>query len=111
MLNTGFVKAFSIGAIVALAVIGGVVVGQPLLARNQESSYNCPSFIAIPPSFHGSGFLMSKTTGFGPNGMQFVIKPNSTAFLQISYFVGANSVENIYVNSQNTLLRSSIGPE
>jgi hypothetical protein len=95
-----FIKPFGIGAVIALAVVGGAIFGLPLLAQHaQPSPYSCPAITFIPTSIEGSGFLMSKHTGYGANGMQFVMKPNSTAFINMTYFTGGReSAQSIYAN-------------
>ncbi len=99
MMRSQFIKPFGIGAIIALAVVGGAIFAQPLVAQHlQQSSYGCPSIVFIPTSIEGSGFLMSEHTGYGPNSMQFVMKPNSTTFVNMTYFTGGNAALSIYGN-------------
>jgi len=99
VLKSGFVQPFALGAVIALALVGTAVLAGPLLTRNQ--SFMCPLQVGFPTSFHGNGFVVSKPTGF-PNSMQFVIRPNSTAFLQTTYSISEytqnNTAKSIYAN-------------
>lgn len=97
---TQFVKRFAIGAGIALAVVAGLVFVQPLFLHGEPSSLNCPSSLIIPTSIQGTGFLKTKNaTTASLNIAQFVLKPNSTAFLQITYYSGLNNVRNIFGNN------------
>src|SRR2546430_6763551 len=88
MLKSQFVLPFGLGSILAIALVGGAIFVGPLLTPNQ--SFLCPGVVGDPTSFQGVGFVTSKPTRF-LNGMQFVIKPNSTAFVQTSHYVPSNS--------------------
>jgi hypothetical protein len=92
MLYSQFVKPFGLGAILAVALVGGALLAGPLLFPQNESSM-CQILVGLPSSFQGYGFLTSRPIAPGPYGMQFVIKPNSTAFLQINYTI--SNPENI----------------
>jgi hypothetical protein len=95
MTNFEFAKSFGIGAIVALVVVGGVVFAQLSLAPNQRSSFNCQEITGSPYSIQGSGFTKSRSSQISS---QFVIKPNSTAFLRISYYAPFDTAQDIYAN-------------
>jgi len=84
------------GALIALALVGSVVFAGPLLTGNQ-SHFMCAGVAGFPTAFQGSGFLLNRPTGY-PNSMQFVIKPDSTAFMQITYTI-PNSDANITAQS------------
>src|SRR5439155_7825920 len=105
MIKSQFVLPFSIGATLALAVVGGAIFAGPFLAPNQ--SILCAGVVGRPTSFQGDGFVASRPTGF-LNGMQFVIRPNSTAFLQITYSISDNSenvtAQSIYANWSEYIL-------
>ncbi|OLB71477.1 hypothetical protein AUI06_03725 [archaeon 13_2_20CM_2_52_21] len=106
MLKSQFVLPFGLGSILAIALVGGAIFVGPLLTPNQ--SFLCPGVVGDPTSFQGVGFVTSKPTRF-PNGMQFVIKPNSTAFVQTSHYVPSNS-ENITAQSIYTNWSEYIRP-
>ena len=100
MMKSQFVLPFILGAVIALALVGGAVFAGPFLTKNQ-STFLCPGVAGFPTYFKGTGFLMSRPTGY-PNSMQFVIKPNSTAFIQTTYSIPSNSdnitAQSIYAN-------------
>ncbi len=94
-MNKQFAKPFVIGAVIAIAVVGGAILAQPLISLHQNRiSYQnqngnfllnvgsggsfCPYSYAVPTTMQGYGFLMGKEG-------QLVIQPNSTAFLKINY--------------------------
>lgn len=91
MNKTGFILPFGLGAIIALALVGGAIVAAPLLSKQQ--SFLCGGVVGHPTSFQGQGFATSGGTGW-LGGMQFVIRPNSTGSLTVTYII-ANNSENI----------------
>ena len=99
LIRSHFVFPFCMGAIIALALVGGAIYAGSL--RTQNPSFMCPPVVGGPTSFNGNGFVMSKPTGFA-GGMQFVIKPNSTAFLDTTYYIANISssinAKTIYAN-------------
>ncbi len=89
-MTSAFAKPFFLGAVIALASVIAIVTAAPILTRflmgGPSLIYNCQNVIpATPTSFRSWGFVTSHPTGFGPYGTQFVIRPNSTALLEITY--------------------------
>src|SRR5216683_3785573 len=107
-MRSAFAKPFLLGAIIALASVIAIVTAAPILTRflmgGPSLIYNCQNAIpATPTSFRSWGFVTSHPTGFGPYGTQFVIRPNSTALLEITYShfrgVGVYSAQGFYADS------------
>ncbi len=78
MKNTS--KFFVLGLVIGLIIAGAAVFIQPYVERliYGQNSSNCPAVIATPTSIQVSGF-QSELAGI------LSIRPNSTAFVTISY--------------------------
>lgn len=100
-----FILPFALGAIIAGALVGGTIYAGTRLTQNQ--TYFCPLSTGAPTSYHGTGFLASRPAGWG---MQFVIRPGTTAFLQVTYrMIGYNINSNAtYVAANSAAYLSPI---
>jgi hypothetical protein len=89
-------KSLAIVATVAVAVVFLSTFLQPFFIqfqmqsiRGNSSGYECPLQNGYPTSFQGYGFVLS-------NHRQFVIAPNSSAFLVVYYNVFYGNASDIY---------------
>jgi hypothetical protein len=96
MIEVKTLAAFGAGAVLAIGVAALCIFVQPGFNQYQASTSfpvadHCPLIPAIATSSDGVGFLMN-------NGRQYVIEPNSTAFLTIKYLAWKYTAQAIYGN-------------